>query len=137
MDPTDKKRLQKNRIAIIDDLEVKDVKDHLIQDGVLDADDFQEILSKPRKKEQAGLLIDALKGPYAYQCFREALQEKYDWLVRALDDTDVSAIGVKNNLDSLSRGMESLHLKESQQHTPEKKQREGKVTNFKPTVGKS
>ena len=132
MDPKDKKRLQKNRTAITDDFEVKVVKHHLIQKGVLDAEDFQEIEYKPQKKEQAGLLIVVLKGPDAYQCFGEALQERYDWLVRALDDTDVSSVGAENNFDTLACGLESLQLEE-----PEKKHQDVKVNGFKPTVGKS
>ena len=89
MDAHNKYRLDKNRVAILDDLFPKDITDQLIQDGILDMDDLDKIMAEKIRKDQARVLVDLIgqKDSYAYKCFRSAMVGTYDWIVQKLDDT--------------------------------------------------
>lgn len=92
MDKPDKLRITKNWGTLTSDLDDKDIVDYLIQDSILTPDDVEEIKSKAVRRSCVQELLTKLmrKGPRAYACFREALQHHYPWLVKQLDDTDVT-----------------------------------------------
>ncbi len=79
-------KLQKKLVDITKNVKFADIQDHLIQDGVLARAHVQNIASKPADRDQMSELVnDYLVGPDAYQCFRNALKEGYEYIVKALD----------------------------------------------------
>ena len=74
---------------MLDDVSAEDVLDQLIQDGILDHDDADQIKSEKGRRNKITALLDMVyhRGPNAYKCFRAALVEKSDWIVEALDKT--------------------------------------------------
>jgi len=88
MQRTDAERLRVCRIAIVDDLDVHTVLDHLVQNSIIVPEDYELICSKPVSKDRARLLLDILptRGPNAFGVFVKALREaKYDWLADKLE----------------------------------------------------
>jgi len=88
MQRTDAERLRVSRIAIVDDLDVHRVLDHLVQNNIIVPEDHELIRSKPTSKDRARLLLDILptRGPNAFSIFVQALREaKYDWLADKLE----------------------------------------------------
>ena len=92
MEEEDKYRLRRNRCEIQDDLIVDDILDKLYSDMVIETDDMERVKSKTTSREKVGCLLDLLpsRGPEAYSHFRTALLLNYDWLVKSLDNTDMS-----------------------------------------------
>ena len=68
--------LQKNRVALVKDLEPRKILNHLGQ--ILDGDDREEVSTCRTRVDQAETLLDLLpkKGPDAFECFVRALLSK-------------------------------------------------------------
>ncbi|XP_078589193.1 death domain-containing protein CRADD-like [Branchiostoma floridae x Branchiostoma japonicum] len=92
MDATDRERLLRNRIDLLDSLNVHDVIHYLYQEGIFSEDDIERACSGTTRQDKVWMMLDLLllRGPQAYSTFRHALQENYPWLVDKLDKTDVS-----------------------------------------------
>ncbi|KAL5017202.1 hypothetical protein ScPMuIL_006791 [Solemya velum] len=120
-------RLRINRIALVQELRVEHVLQHLIETGVLTKDDRQKIESGTRPVDRTRILIDILptknKETEWYKHFRESLQnpkgnsevkKRYKSLVEFLDnivihrpDTQVSRFG--NGIDHGSLRLPHYH----------------------------
>ena len=89
-----KVRLDSNRTILLDDLSPGDITNQLIEDGIIDHDDADQINAEKGRKLKATALLDMIyhRGPNAYKCFRKALEENSDWLVKALDETDIKKV---------------------------------------------
>ncbi|KAK3605797.1 hypothetical protein CHS0354_002409 [Potamilus streckersoni] len=76
MDPKDKRSLCKSQVAIVADLEPKDVLEYLLEDGVLTENDVELISNGKTRRERCQLLLSMLpkRGPSAYGSFRKALR---------------------------------------------------------------
>jgi len=87
MQRADADRLQRNRVAIVADLDVHTVLDWLIQNRIITSEDSQLIISIPTSQGRARSLLDILptRGPSAFGVFVQALRQAgYDWLVDIL-----------------------------------------------------
>ncbi|XP_013395164.1 amyloid protein-binding protein 2 isoform X1 [Lingula anatina] len=100
IDVQNKARLRVNRIAIVQDLKVEHVLEHLQEQNVIDMKDVNEIESGTTHQDKARLLLDVLstkeKGSDWYKHFRYALvnakadaatRKTYHMLVEFLDNT--------------------------------------------------
>ncbi|CAH1257960.1 CRADD [Branchiostoma lanceolatum] len=94
MDATDRERLIRNRIDLLDSLNVHDVIHYLYQEGIFSEDDMDRTYAGTTRQDQVRVMLDllVLRGPHAYSMFRHALQENYPWLLDKLDKTDVSNV---------------------------------------------
>ncbi len=59
-----KQRLDRNRKALVDDLDPKDVVDQLITDGVINGDEEEEVLVEKIRKDRAKKLIQLVRRYY-------------------------------------------------------------------------
>lgn len=86
MNHEDKLKLQRNRTAIVKDLDVNSVLDQLDQDGILTSDDRERIMAEKTAQDRCRFLLDMLpsRGPRAFSCFRKSLQRDTAWLAALL-----------------------------------------------------
>lgn len=86
MEDRDRRKLQQNRLAILTDLDVREILDYLYQEKVLSEDDVERIKVKETRHDRCRLLLDMLpsKGPKAFKCFVTALETKCEWLADLL-----------------------------------------------------
>ncbi len=99
MDIIHEAKLQKNLLSITRSVVFTEIRDHLIQDGVLKMGQVQTISKKDTDQEQMSeLILRFLKGPGAYYHFRNSLKENYIFLVDALDKFVVT----KEHIDELA-----------------------------------
>ncbi|XP_038064581.1 caspase-2-like [Patiria miniata] len=103
MEDSDKRRLRRNRCALVDNIEPSRILDHLIECEVFTPDMCQDITSKSTTKEQTGKLLNMLekRGCDAYRLFRNTLlKTDYEHLVEKLDTTptadEVDAKAIKS-----------------------------------------
>ncbi|XP_013399254.1 death domain-containing protein CRADD [Lingula anatina] len=110
MNETERFILRKNRVAIVQDLRVSDILPFLIQEGALSDDDAERITIQATARDRACALLDILtcRGPKAYRLFIESLRENYYWLVRALEDTDLTELKEKERLRNMYMTPEEL-----------------------------
>ncbi|XP_035690520.1 uncharacterized protein LOC118425650 [Branchiostoma floridae] len=88
MDEEDRKKLVRNRVAIIESLIVEDVRAFLIEKEVFTSDQFQQITRQTTRRHRAEELLDLLptRGPKAFQVFRKALRQcNYSFLDSLLE----------------------------------------------------
>ncbi|XP_019646638.1 PREDICTED: DNA ligase 1-like [Branchiostoma belcheri] len=88
MDEQDKKKLVRNRVAIVESLIVEDVRAFLIEREVFTSDQFQQITRQTTRRHKAEELLDLLptRGPKAFQEFRKALKQcNYSFLDSLLE----------------------------------------------------
>ena len=107
MEAAHRKNLRLSRQKIVDDLDVSDVIDHLLENSIVDEEDYQRILAEKTRKARARSLLDllAVRGPRAYPVFVAALQESYSWLAAGLE---VGTGCGGEEADSNDRGGEEL-----------------------------
>ena len=107
MEAAHRKNLRLSRQKIVDDLDVSDVIDHLLENSIVDEEDYQRILAEKTRKARARSLLDllAVRGPRAYPVFVAALQESYCWLAAGLE---VGTGYGGEEADSNDRGGEEL-----------------------------
>lgn len=77
MEDRDRRKLQKNRLAMLADLEVSEILDYLFQERILSNDECERIRVKETKLDRSRFLLDLLpsKGPKAFACFVSALEK--------------------------------------------------------------
>ncbi|KAI8504919.1 DNA-directed RNA polymerase III subunit RPC4 [Branchiostoma belcheri] len=77
MDEQDRKKLVRNRVAIVESLIVEDVRAFLIEREVFTSDQFEQITRQTTRRHRAEKLLDRLstRGPEAFQEFRKALKQ--------------------------------------------------------------
>ncbi|OWF45511.1 hypothetical protein KP79_PYT10281 [Mizuhopecten yessoensis] len=93
-----KEALRRNHVSIMDQLDPKDVSDHLHQDGVLTESDHELIDTGKTRKERCWMLLGILpsRGPVAYNSFKNALKHGYSHLEKLLSETTSSNGKVKD-----------------------------------------
>ncbi len=86
MDVIHEVKLQENLLLITKNVVFTDIKNHLIQDRVLNLGQVQIIEKNPTDQGQMlELILRFLKGPEAYYHFRNCLKESYRFVVTELD----------------------------------------------------
>ena len=93
MNSSEKHRLQKNYRRLLE-VDTSQVTPYLVENGTLTFDDEERIGAQETSQDRMKKLLQMLpnKGRNAYSNFRESLLESHDWLVTALDDTDMSEL---------------------------------------------
>ncbi len=87
-----REKLKLNTRLITKDVRFEYIRDHLIQDNILQAEHVERLESYMINHNiMSKLLMQHMSGREAYRSFRQALRsEKYDHVVKALDDTEVN-----------------------------------------------
>lgn len=86
MEDKDRRKLQTNRLSVLENLDVLEILDYLYQEKVLSDDDYERIKVKETKHDRCRFLLDMLpsKGPRAFGCFVKALEKDYSFLADQL-----------------------------------------------------
>ncbi|XP_049855368.1 uncharacterized protein LOC126335935 [Schistocerca gregaria] len=101
MDAIDLARLRAARHDLRDNLVFDHIAAELLQEGVLDRDEYQRVNSAPCDAERVDRLLDLLpeKGSEAFRSFINALEHDYPWLVDALLKDPQATDGVRQETD--------------------------------------
>ena len=77
MDAAEKDTLRSHQVNLINDLEPRDILEHLYEDEVITENDMELIDKGKTRRERCQALLSLLprRGPTAYGCFRKALKE--------------------------------------------------------------
>ncbi|XP_078615944.1 uncharacterized protein LOC144884474 isoform X2 [Branchiostoma floridae x Branchiostoma japonicum] len=77
-----------NRLEITRDLRFRDIRRRLLDSGILNGDNLDEIENQQTREDQAKALLDILptRGPNAFGVFQDALKHRYPHLARILKD---------------------------------------------------
>ncbi|CAH1240710.1 NLRC3 [Branchiostoma lanceolatum] len=88
MEERHKALLRDKRLEITSDLRFRDIRRRLLDSGILNGENLDEIENQQTREDQAKALLDTLptKGPNAFSVFREALKDRYPHLARILND---------------------------------------------------
>ncbi|XP_019637202.1 PREDICTED: uncharacterized protein LOC109479656 [Branchiostoma belcheri] len=86
--------LSAKRLEISSDLRFRDIRRRLLDSGILNGENLDEIEKRQSRGDQVKALLDILptKGPHAFSVFREALNDSgYPHLARILNDESQQA----------------------------------------------
>ncbi|KAG8227527.1 hypothetical protein J437_LFUL008399 [Ladona fulva] len=111
MDVLQREALSRNGPAILADLDVEYVEDHLLSKGVLSVDDVDRLQNKfSTRKERATHLLRILpyRGPSAFDEFVESLREPYSWLAERLEK-DIVEKPVSTGAEATKIGFVDAH----------------------------
>jgi len=107
MNSDDRKRMQANWDKLVENVLVKPVCDQLISVGLIDDEEYEEIVDLPKTtKERVRTLLRTLmtkSGPNVLESFCRALVDAdpiYQYLAESIRDTDVSSVEDADVVDS-------------------------------------
>ncbi|XP_078614289.1 uncharacterized protein LOC144883569 [Branchiostoma floridae x Branchiostoma japonicum] len=88
MEENHKVLLRAKRLEIASDLRFKDIRRRLLDSGILNGENLDEIENQQSREDQAKALLDILptRGSNAFAVFRDALKHRYPHLARILND---------------------------------------------------
>ncbi|XP_035692732.1 uncharacterized protein LOC118427204 [Branchiostoma floridae] len=88
MEEKHKVLLRAKRLEITSDLQFREIRRRLLDSGILNGENLDEIENQQTREDQAKALLDILptRGPNAFGVFRDALKHHYPHLARILND---------------------------------------------------
>eukprot|EP00058_Branchiostoma_floridae_P017806 XP_002603295.1 hypothetical protein BRAFLDRAFT_71410 [Branchiostoma floridae] len=88
MEEKHKVLLHAKRLEITSDLRFRDIRRRLLDSGILNWENLDEIENQQTREDQAKALLDILptRGPNAFAVFRDALKHRYPHLAWILND---------------------------------------------------
>ncbi|XP_035673077.1 death domain-containing protein CRADD-like [Branchiostoma floridae] len=96
MEQRHKALLLAKRLEITSDLRFRNIRRHLIDHGILNGADLDEIENHESREDEVKALLDVLptRGPNAFSVFRDALKNSYPHLARVLQDEPPTGISM-------------------------------------------